>query len=360
MHSRIPRQFGILVGLAVFDGSSLAQEHSVISLIPAANWHLVSTQPMDLEAVRQWGGDPAIEREFGVKTLVLRTYHLANQNAEMLLEEAQDPTAAYALHLFYQSVDLAPAKGMDLTRIGPEGALMARGRFFIRCRQAAGSKISEDKLQALIILVGGTRPSQQDTASIPAPMPPEGLVVGSERYLLGLEAARRILPKFRTDLIGFNQGAEAQVGTYAAGTARATVLAITYPTPQIARARFSVMESLLGINQDRGAESVYGRRGSSFVILVLETGSPSAAKKLMDQFQITSNVSWNERAPDRGGFTLQVVRLVLANIMLSFIISGFAFGGGILIFFSRRAANKWFPDTWADPEHDHLIRIKLN
>ncbi len=193
-----------------------------------------------------------------------------------------------------------------------------------------------------------------------APLPSQDLVEGSERYLLGLEAANRVLPKFRTDLIGFTQGAEAQVGTYTTRAARATVLAITYPTPQIARARFAVMENLLDVNKNRGADSVYGRRDSSYVILVLDSGSESSAKKLMDRFRVTANVSWNERAPDPAGFTLQVVRLVLANIMLSFIISGFAFGGGIIIFLARCAATKWFPDSWANPEHDKFIQIKLN
>lgn len=354
------RQFGILVALAVVGGSVRAQEHTVIPLIPAANWHLVSTQPMGLEAVQQWGGDLAIEREFGVKTVALRTYHVVDQKAELLFEEAQDPSSAYGLFTFYRTDGLVAAKGMELTRIGPHGAIMARGRFLVRARPAADSKVSQDKIQALLILVGGTRPATQDAASLPAPLPAQDLVEGSERYLLGLEAASRILPKFRTDLIGFTQGAEAQVGTYTTKAARATVLAITYPTPQIARARFAVMESLLDVNKDRGADSVFGRRDSSYVILVLDSGSESSAKKLMDQFQVTANVSWNERAPDPGGFTMQVARLVLANIMLSFIIFGFALGGGIMIFLSRRAATKWFPDSWADPEHDHLIRIKLN
>ena len=360
MFSRTVRQFGILVALAVTGGTVVAQEHNVIPLIPAANWHLVSTQPMGLEAIQPWGGDPAIEREFGVKTVALRTYHLADQKAELLFEEALDTSSAYGLFTFYQTAVLVAAKGMEMTRIGPQGAIMARGRFLIRARPAPDSKVSQDKIQALLILVGGTRPAQQDAASIPAPLPVQGLIEGSERYLLGLEAANRVLPKFRTDLIGFTQGAEALVGNYTTRGARATVLAITYPTPQIARERFAVMESLLDVNKDRGTDSVFGRRASSYVILVLDSGSESAAKKLMDQFHVTANVSWNERAPDPSGFTIQVVRLVLANIMLSFIIFGFALGGGIMIFLSRRAATKWFPDSWADPEHDHLIRIKLN
>jgi hypothetical protein len=176
-----------------------------------------------------------------------------------------------------------------------------------------------------------------------------------------LEAARHVLPEFRNDLIGFPQGAEAHVAEYMAGRVRATVLAISYPTPQIARIRFSAMQSFLGINQERGGESIYGRRSGSFVILVLKSGSAAAAKQLMDEFRITSHVSWNERYPGAKSFTLQVIELVLANLLLSFMIGGFGVGGGILIFLSRRAMMRFFPRCeWANPDHEIIIRLNLS
>ncbi|MGA2630548.1 MAG: DUF6599 family protein [Terriglobia bacterium] len=355
------RQFALLLALAGIATGASAQGPTVIPLVPAANWHLVSAEPMAVEVVRQYGGDPAIEREYGVKTPVLRKYHLGEKQAEALLEEALDPTAAYGLFTFYRSETLHPAKGMELTLIGPSAAAMVRGRIFIRAWTPAGSRTSEDDLQALMVYIGGTRPNREGAASLPTPLPGAGLIPGSEKYLLGLEAARRILPTFRTDIIGFEQGAEAQVGTYAVGRDRPTLVAINYPTPQIARVRYGAMESLLGINQDHGANSVYGRRNASYVILVLGAPGSSAAQQLINQFQVKSNVSWNEPAPKREAFILGVVRMVLANIMLSFIISGFAVGGGVMIFLSRRLATRFFPQwTWADPEHETIIRLNLD
>jgi len=357
----LARQVGLLLALLAVPYLATAQEHSVIPLIPAANWHLVKSEPLDVDAVREWGGDPAIEREYGVKAVVRRSYHLGSHTAEALIEEAPDPSAAYGLLTYYQTEAMEPAKGMTVTLIGPEGALMVRGRFFIRAARAVGSQISDNDLAALLIFIGGTRPSSQDMARLPAALPTQGLLPRSERYVLGLEVARRVLPGFRTELIGFPQGAEAQVAEYMTGRGRATVVAINYPTPQIARMRFGAMGSFLGINQDRGPESIYGRRSGSFVILVLKSGSANAAKGLMDQFQITSNVSWNERYPGAKSFTLQVVELVLANLMLSFIIAGFALGGGILFFLSRRAATRLFPRwEWADSERETIIRLNLS
>ncbi|MBZ5544642.1 MAG: hypothetical protein LAO07_13320 [Acidobacteriia bacterium] len=353
-------QMALLVVMLGLPGALLAQTRTVIPLVPAADWHLMVTQPLGLEAVRQWGGDPVIEREYGVKMPVERKYHLGERTADALFEEAADPTAAYGLLTFYQTDSMLPVKGVELALEGPEGALMARGRFFVRAARPTGSKISDNDFRALLVFIGGTRPAANDAASLPPPLPAQGLIRGSEKYLLGLEVARRVLPDFRTELIGFTQGAEAHVGGYQIGSARPKVVAITYPTPQIARARFGAMESLLGINQDRGPDSAYGRRSGSFVFLVLDAGSVSVAGKLLNLFQVSSSVSWNEKAPDEHAFTLQVVQLVLANLFLSFLIAGFAVGGGIIIFLSRRAATRFFPQwTWADTERETIIRLNL-
>jgi hypothetical protein len=361
MASPLARQLAPLLALLGFPCAVWGQGHTVIPLIPAANWHLVKSEPLGMDAVRGWGGDPAIEREYGVKTIVRRTYHLGPQTAEVLIEEATDPSGAYGLLTYYQTEAMQPAKGMALTLMGPEGALAARGRFFIRAARPPGAQISDDNFTALLILIGGTRPTAQDMARLPVALPTQGLIPHSEKYLLGLEAAGRVLPEFRNDLIGFPQGAEAHVAEYMAGRSRATVLAISYPTPQMARIRFSAMQSFLGLNQERGAESIYGRRSGSFIILVQKSGSAAAAKQLMDEFRITSHISWNERYPGAKSFTLQVIELVLANLLLSFMIGGFGVGGGILIFLSRRALTRLFPRwEWANPEHETIIRLNLS
>jgi hypothetical protein len=51
-----------------------AQEKPIVMpLVPAADWRQVDTQPLPLPTVGKYGGDPAVEREYGVKALELRT-----------------------------------------------------------------------------------------------------------------------------------------------------------------------------------------------------------------------------------------------------------------------------------------------
>ena len=352
----------LLVSLVAVPLVSTAQKPAVIPIVPAANWRLMNTQVLDVDAVRQWGGDPAIEREYGVKALELQTYRLNEKLAQAILEPAQDATSAYGLVKFYQTEKMAPEKGMQLTVTGPDGALLGRGRFFIRVPRPSdkNSQLSENDFRALLVYAAGTRPSVNSLANLPDSLPSAGLVPGSEKYLLGLEAARRVLPAFQTDLLGFSQGAEVQVGDYVAGKGRVTLLAIAYPTPQIARVRLGAMEKMLAVNQDRGPGSLFGQRKGSFVLLVLNSDSAATATRLMDQFRFSRQVSPNERYPGDKPVTLQVAELLIANILFVIFLAGIAIAGGLIVVLARKAIGKFLPHSaWADVEGGTIISLNL-
>ncbi len=356
------RQLSLGFALLIAPSSGLAQKPSVIPLIPTGNWRLVSSQKVELNAVQEWGSDLAIEREYGVKSVIERAYDLDGNGAKVLLEQATDASSAYGLLTFYQTEMMKPEKDLPLTVSGSQGALMARGPFFMRVARPGNYPLSDADFRTLLVLLGGMRSSAETTASLPQPLPSRGLVPCSEKYLLGLEAARRVLPSFPTDLIGFAQGAEAQVASYRTGptgSTRASLLLVNYPTPQIARIRFGAMGKFLDLNRNRGADSLYGKRQGSFVLIVLNSDLQATATKLLEQFTVSEQVSWDQRYPSNKPITLQVLELILANMMLVMILVGFGVVGGVLIFVFKRLAAKWFPQSpWAHPEEE-IIRLKL-
>jgi len=295
-----------------------------------------------------------------VKPFELRTYQLDSAQAEVVLEPAADVTTAYGLFTYYQNESMHPEKGIQLAMTGPDVSLMARGRSFVRFLRPKDSHLSENEFRALLISVGGTRPALDSLAQLPPPLPSSGLIPGSEKYILGPEVARLVLPNFRTDLIGFGQGAEIQVGEYLVSNSRSTIMEVNYPTPQIARARFGAMSDLLGLNQDRGANTLYARREGSFVFVVLNSNNKAAATKLLDQFKVTSQLSWDEKYPGDKSIGRQLYELIVGNLLLCIILAGGGMGGGVLIVLSRRVAAKFFPDSpWGHPEAEQLIRLNL-
>jgi len=340
-----------------------AQKPSAIPLVPAADWHLVSSRTAGVDSVRQFGGDPAVEREYGVDSLEIRNYSLHDASVEAVVEASPDASTSFGLLTYYRSDAMTPAPGMSLAVIGPGGGLMARGHYFFRIPRASetASKISENEFLALMFLLVGSHPTSRESALLPDALPRSGLIPGSAKYLLGPEAARHVLPHFRTDLIGFSQGAEVQMGAYSTGGGHATVLAITYPTPQIARARYGEMESILALNQDHGPGSVFGRRLGSFIIVVVDANSAATAKSLTEAFTMSGRVVQNEPYPGDQPITVQMMQLIIGNLLFVFFLAGIAIGGGLLVFVSKRVARRWFSESdWVEGEEGTLTVLRLS
>lgn len=339
-----------------------AEKPSTVILIPASDWRVASTEKVDLNALSQLGGQPAVEHEYGVDSISVRTYETGNRTVKVIVEPSPDASTAYGLLTYYRSDGMNPVEGLQLTWAGPDGALMARGRYFFRVpRAAAAAAISDSEFRSLLSVIGNSHPPVEANGSLPDALPNKGLIPGSEKYIVGEEAARHVLPSFRTDLIGFSQGAEVQTGVYSTANGRATVMTVDYPTPQIALARFGLMEKILALNQDHGAGSIYGKRLGSYVVLVLDSGSPAIANSLMDVFKLSGRVVPDERYPGDKSVAVQMAELIVANIIFVFILSSAAFAGGMVVFLAKRWARKWMPQTqWGQEDGEALIVLKLS
>ena len=337
-----------------------AQKVSVIPLVPAANWQLTSKEGLSVADVKNYGGDPAVESEYGVKSFEVRTYQLGGAGVQVVVESAADVSAAYGLLTYYQNESMHPEKTIELAMTGAQGSMMARGRSLIRFLRPKGSQVSDNDFRALMIFVGGTRPTRDSLENLPPLLPPSGLIPGSTKYIVGPVTAQRVLPNLPTDLIGFDQGAEIHLGEYRLGNSRSTVVELSYPTPQIARLRFTKMSEALGLNQDRGANSLYARREGSFIFLALKAGNKSDASNLLDHFTVNLQLSWDEKYSGDKTIGRQLFELVMGNVFLTLALAGGGVAGGLLIVLSRRVTAKVFPAwEWGHPEGDRLIRLNL-
>jgi uncharacterized protein DUF6599 len=331
----------------VVSAASLAQKPSVISLVPAADWHLISSEKLDVEAVGQWGGDPAVDREYGAKAIEHRSYRLENKAAEVVVEEGPDASSAYGLLTYYRTESMESVPGIESAASSASEALMARGRFFTRILPHAGAGFSASDLHALLTLLGSQEPAAGGAAAgFPTPLPAVGLVLRSGKYLLGPVAAHNVAPFLSPELIGFQQGAEMEVASYrtrpeGGSEKRATLVAITYPTSQIAREQFAMVQKQLRMNE--GDASIFGNRKGSFVFLTFNADAKSAAR-ILDQFNVSERVSWDQKYPGKKSPALQMLEIIVSNLILVFVLVGFSVVGGIAIVLAKRLARKWFPD----------------
>lgn len=338
-----------------------ANQHATfVELAPPPKWQLDNTQQLGVDAVHQWGGDPAVDREYGVSSVQLRTYRNGDQTVQAVVEEATDPSAAYGLLTFYQNETMPPERGMKLTVIAPDQAYLARGQSFIRVLRTNQPRISDEDFHSLLVAIAGTASATSESELLPAPLPEKGRVPGSLKYVLGPIAAQQALPFFHMDLVGFQQGAELEAAAYSAGGRQEHLLLISYPTPQIANLRFQAMTHLLGVNAGHGATAPYGKRRGTYVLFVQNASSQEQANKLMDRLSFSQIVSWDQPYPKNKPITVQLFELIVGNLLLVLILAGMAIGTGVLIFVFRRIAAKWFPDSdWAQGFENSIIQLKL-
>ncbi len=238
---------------------------------------------------------------------------------------------------------------------------MVRGRFLVRVPRPQSDKISRSEFRALLVSIGGLSPSPSSLSQLPPAIPSESLVPGSEKYFLGPYAMRQVLPSFPVDLVGFAQGAEVQLGRYGNRDDSPQLILISYPTPQIARARFAHFQRILLLEGEGTRDSYFGRRSSSYIFLISGVSSKRAAARLMDQLGSNLEVTWDQRPPQGlEEYALEVANLIIGNLVLVGIVMLLGLTGGVLIFVARRLIDRYLPQTMlAREEHGGVIRLGL-
>jgi hypothetical protein len=366
-HPVSSRTRGIGFWLAVTLGSvgvpwAAAQDKgSIVTLIPAADWELTASQAADLSALASWGGDAAIEHEYGVSAYTARTYTFANHKADVLIEQAADPSSAYGLLTFYRTPTMTSLDGERLTVAASGKALLARGPAFIRVSVSSPDALPLGDYVALLRLIGGPPPPPRALSQLPEPLPPRGLVDGSQKYVLGPIAASRLLPALTTGLIGFDEGAELQTGMYRTGAASGTLTlaAISYPTPQIASAQFESINKALCLSGDPHGFDC--RRRDTYVLMTINAPSRAVADHFLDGFMVSKTISQEQGNPEDQGAVWQMLRLLIANGVLIMTLAAFSFAGGILVFVAKRLARKWFANSiFVEGEGAGIVILNLS
>lgn len=336
-----------------------AKKSVVIPLVSTSSWQLQSSTSAPANSLAQYGDQAAINQELGVQSAVRRTYRRGNVRADAIFEKAADPSSAYSLYTLYQDPDMRAVPGVALAMADSQQAVMARGRYFIRVLRPSNPGLSSEGFRSLLTAIGGAKLSAENLQSLPAGLPRRGLLPESQKYLLGVASARSVLPTFPVELIGFEKGAEAELGTYVSGNQRLRLLEIDYPTPQIAQVAFKKLGEAVKVNQPRGSDSVYGRQDGSYALVVLNAGSAAAASRLLGQLKVAQSLTWSPKYK-KDSTAYELVLLLMANGELVLIIVGLAIPCGILIYVTKRLVAKHFPDSLLSRVNgDDMIHLNL-
>ena len=163
------------------------------------------------------------------------------------------------------------------------------------------------------------------------------------------------------DLVDFPKGAEvalAQYATSAGSQGDATLMVISYPTPQIAADRTKAIDAAMHTTSQRENPARRVKRSGPIVAVVSGQVSNSDARSLLDQVNYDADVTWNQNT----FFSKRdnIGNLLVGVILLVAILIGFALVAGLLFGGFRVLMKRLFPDRLFDRSKDvEIISLKL-
>jgi hypothetical protein len=281
-----------------------------------------------------------------------------------------DASGAFGAYTFY----LQPA--MTKEQIGDQGASLGQRVLFYRGNVLIDAQFSKESAMSgaeLRELAGALPRPNGNAANLPTFiefMPRRGYVVNTQKYVMGPVALTALVPPVPADLVDFNASSEVSLARYDTSSGEATLMLISYPTPQLAAEHLRRIDAAHHLTQPRGGvssvESAVSEGAGSFFdkrtgpILAIAAGSvsDSDAKSLLGMVNYEASVTWN--TPSDNPQARDLYLLILNILILCAIVGGLAIVAGVAFGGIRILMKRLYPDKVFDrPEQMEFISLRL-
>ncbi len=276
-----------------------------------------------------------------------------------------DASGAFGAYTFY----LQPS--MTKEQIGDQGASLGQRVLFYRGNVLIDAQFSKESAMSgaeLRELAGALPRPNGNAANLPTFiefLPRRGYVANTQKYVMGPAALTALAPPVSADLVDFNASSEVSLGRYDTPSGEATLMLISYPTPQLAAEHLRLIDAAHQMSQPQtdisnieSAGSFFDKRTGPLVVVATGPVSDSDAKSLRDMVNYEASVTWN--TPSDNPQARDLYMLILNIVILCAIVGGFAIVAGIAFGGIRILMKRWYPDKVFDrPEQMEFISLRL-
>ena len=276
-----------------------------------------------------------------------------------------DASGAFGAYTFY----LQP--NMTKEQIGDQGAslgnrvLFYRGYVLIDAQFSQESAMSGAELREL----AGTLPRPSgNSGNLPSFiefLPHRDYIPNTQKYVMGPVALAALAPPVPADQVDFATSAEVSLAHYQTSSGEATLMLISYPTPQIAAehlrkidAAHHLAQQPSGISIVEGSGTFFDKRTGPIVAIAAGGISDSDAKSLLGRVNYEASVTWNTASESAQVHDLYM--LILNIVVLCAILAGLAIIAGVAFGGIRILMKRLYPEKVFDrPEQMEFISLHL-
>jgi hypothetical protein len=353
---KTPRLISVLVLLMgttfAGEGARATQATQIVqatrAILPQqfAGWQISGSAQTSKDPAVADSVNAALLKEYGFSDFESGTY-LRDDGRKLTIKAARfaDASGAYGAFTYYKMPQMLKetieTQGSSLN----ERVLFYRGSVLVDATFEKLSAMSTAELRDLSDALPLPPGNARNLPVLPQYLPKPGYVKNTAKYVLGPIGLEKLTSPLSSQLVDFSVGAEVALGTYQTSDGVATLMLISYPTPQIAAEHLRKIDAARQPDAPQqgspallNGDAIFDKRTGPMVVLVAGTISQAEARSLLGAVNYEADVTWNEntytgRKNNLGNLLLNV--FLLCAILIAFsAVAGLAFGG-IRVLFTR-------------------------
>jgi len=341
------------------------------SVLPAqfAGWDakdgiIKSTDPEEADAA-----NTPVLKEYGFQNLERATY-TRDDGRKLVIRAAvfADTSGAYGAYTYYKTPVMLNEKiGGQASSLGNR-VLFYQNNVLVDALFDRLSVMSAAELRELAGMLPAPAPNARNLPPLPTYLPRESYQKNSAKYILGPITLDRVGAPLPASMVDFQSGAEVVIGKYSASAGEATLMLISYPTPQLAAEKLKQIEAAhqpASHPQAATAPALLDigpfsdKRTGPIIVVAAGPLSLREAKVLLASVSYEADVTWNENTYVTKKDN--VANFLFNAILLCGILIGLALVAGLGFFGVRIGIKRLFPGRVFDrPEDFEIIALHLD
>ena len=368
---RFPRILSVLVVFALLPGIGLAANPATPQAPPIlpqsfGGWQMQGTPRTSVDAAVADATNAEILKEYRFTDLASATY-TRDDGRTLKIRAARfaDASGAFGAYTFYLQ------RNMTKEEIGDQGAslgdrvLFYRGHILVDVQFSQETPMSGAELRELAGTLPHPSGSLANLPSFIAFLPHRDYISNTQKYVMGPVALTALATPVSADLVDFGASSEVTVAHYNTPSGEATLMLISYPTPQLAAEHLRRIDAAHQLAQPQSGVSDVGGSGTFFdkrtgpIVAIANGGiSDSDAKSLLGMVNYEANVTWH--TPSDNAQVHDLYMLILNIVVLCAILAGIAIIAGVAFGGIRILMKRIYPDRIFDrPEQMEFISLRL-
>ncbi len=300
----------------------------------------------------------ALLNEYGFTDFESATY-TRDDGRKLTLKAArfEDASGAYGAFTYYRVLNMQEEKIGDKAASLNQRVLFFRGNILVDAVFEQTSAMSAAELRELSDDLPRPQGSAVNLPLLPRYLPSRFFVSNTAKYIVGPIGLEKTAAPLAAAYVDFSKGAEVMMGNYQTSDGGATLMLIDYPTPQLAAAQLSAIQSAQQSHQLGDSQIAVRRTGPILVLISGQIGSDANA--LLSSVNYDADVTWTENTY----FTRRdnVANLLIHVILLAALICGLSVVVGVGFGGFRILMKRLYPGKVFDrPEQLEIIALHLS